>query len=131
MLELVVGGWVMPVRRALILGEAGVLRPRSFLLPHHVVEVEVGEDAVVGNAVVRGGWLEVMQVGEAGAIGSTEAQRHVLVTIVDSVAVLAREEAEDVVLNDRVLMDRTGVGTGGLTADAITDGKDILKTVVL
>ena len=121
----------MPVRRALALGEAGVLRTHSLLRPHHIVEVEVREDAVVGNAIVRGGWLEVMQVGEAGPIGSTEAQRHVLVTIVDSVAVLARKEAENVVLHDRVLMDGTGVGTGGLPADAITDGKDILKTVVL
>ena len=70
MLKLVVGGWVMPVRRALTLGEAGVLRSCTLLLPHHVVEVDVREDAVVGNAVVRGGRLEVMQVREAATVGS-------------------------------------------------------------
>lgn len=54
-----------------------------------------------------------------------------MVSIVDAVAVLAVKEAEEVVLYDGVLGDGTRVGTGGLSADAVTDGKDIFKTVVL
>lgn len=52
------------------LGEASVLLAHLLLVAHHVVKVKVREDAVVWNAVVRGGRLEVMQVREAAAVGS-------------------------------------------------------------
>ena len=131
MLEGVVAGRIVVVRRALALSKAGVLLAHSLLIKQHVVEVEVGEDAVVGNAVVRVGRLEVVQVRETSTVRSTEIGRHVLVTIVDSVALLTLEELENVILNDRVLADGTSVGSGGLARDAVTNGEDILKAVML
>ncbi len=130
-LQGVEAGGVVVVRGALRLCEACVLRTHALLVRHHVVEVQVGEDTVVRHRVVRGGRLVVVQVRETGAVGSAQVERHVLVSVVDGVALLALEELEDVVLHDGVLLDSTGVGAGGLARDAVTDGEDILVLVVL
>lgn len=70
-------------------------------------------------------------MGETSAIGGTQVEWHVLVSIVDGVAFLTLEEGEHVVLDDGVLPDSTSVGTGGLARDAVTDGEDVLEFVVL
>lgn len=131
MLELSELGGVVVVRWSLSLSEAGVLLTHLLLVGHHVVEIEVGEDAVVGDAIIGGCGLEVVQMGETGAVMVTQVMGHVLVTIVDGVAVLAIKETENVLLHDRVLMDSASVCTTGLSADTITESEDILITVVL
>jgi len=105
----------MVVRRTLGLGEASVLLAHLLLVAHHVVEVEVGEDAEVGSGIVGGCGLVIVKMGETGAIVSTKIERHVLVAVVDGVALLALEVLEDVVLHDGVLLDGTSVGTGGVS----------------
>ena len=130
-LQSVVAGRVVVVRWALVLREGGVSGTHAELVVDGVVEVEVREDAVVGHAVVGGSGLEIVQVRESGAIGVAQPEWHVLVSIVDGVALLTLEELENVVLDDWVLVDGTSVGTGGLAADAVADGEDILVSVVL
>lgn len=130
-LEGVVAGRIVVVRRALALSKAGVLLAHLLLIHHHVIEVEVREDTVVGNAVVLGGRLEVMEMREASTVRSTKIGRHVLVSIIDSVAFLTLEVLKNVMLYDGVLMDGASVGTGGLAGDAVTNGEDVLKTVML
>ena len=130
-LEVVEAGRIVVVGWALALREGGVLRAHALLVRHHVVEVDVREDAVVRHRVVCWGRLVVVQVRESGAIRGTQVEGHVLVSIVNGVALLALEELEHVVLHDWVLSDGAGVGTGGGTRDAVTDGKDILVLVVL
>lgn len=131
MLELLELGGVVVVRGSLTLCEAGVLLTHLLLVGHHVVEVEVGEDAVVRDAIVGGCGLEVVKMGETSAVMVTQVVRHVLVTIVDGVAVLSIKETENVLLNDRVLLDSASVCATGLSANAITESEDILITVVL
>lgn len=130
-LDGVVTGWVMEVRWALVLLESGVLLAHALLLVEGVVEVDVGEDAVVGHAVVGWRGLEIVQVRETGSVSVAEPEHHVLVAVVDGVGLLTLEEAEHVVLDDGVLVDGTSVGTSGLSADAVTNGEDILEPVVL
>lgn len=48
-LQGVVLGRVVVVRRTLVLGETGVFLTHLLLVRHHVVEVQVGEDTVVGD----------------------------------------------------------------------------------
>jgi len=61
--------------RVLLVGWSVILLERSVLLSHlllvtdHVVEVEVGEETVVGDGVVGGCGLEVVQVGESSGVG--------------------------------------------------------------
>lgn len=130
-LEGVVAGRIVVVRRALALSKAGVLLAHLLLIAHHVIEVEVREDTVVGNAVVRVGRLVVVEMREASTVRSTKIGRHVLVAIVDSVTLLTMEVLENVMLYDGVLVDGASVGTGGLARDAVTDGEDVLKAVML
>ena len=119
------------MRRALALSEAGVLLAHPLLIAHHVVEVEVREDTVVGNAIVRAGRLKVVEVREASTICSTKIGRHVLVAIVDSVTLLTMEVLENVMLYDGVLLDGASVGARRLTRDAVADGENVLVLAVL
>jgi len=130
-LERVETGSVVVVRRSLVLGEASVLSSHALLVGHHVVEVDVGEDTVVGNGVVSRCGLVIVKMGETGGISESKIERHVLVSVVDGIGVLTLKVLEKVVLHDGVLADSTGVGTGGVAGDAITDGEDVLVLVVL
>jgi hypothetical protein len=130
-LEGVVSSGVMPVGRTLGLGETGVLLALFLLVAHHVAEVQFGEHTEVGNGVVGGCGLEVVQMREAGAVAGAEVEGHVSVSVVDGVALLAFEVLQNIVLHNGVLSDGTGVGTGGLAGDAITDGEDVVVLVVL
>ena len=53
----------------MILLERSVLLSHLLLVTDHVVEVEVGEETVVGDGVVGGCGLEVVQVGESSGVG--------------------------------------------------------------
>mmetsp|Transcript_37409 Transcript_37409/g.49175 ORF Transcript_37409/g.49175 Transcript_37409/m.49175 type:complete len:382 (-) Transcript_37409:101-1246(-) len=68
---------------------------------------------------------------ETGAVGGAEVERHVLVAVVDGVALAALQVLQQVVLHDGVLLNSAGVGAGGLASDAIADGKDVLELAVL
>ena len=123
--------------RVLLVGWSVILLERSVLLSHlllvtdHVVEVEVGEETVVGDGVVGGCGREIVQVGESSGVGGAQPEGHVGVSVVNGVALFALHEAQNVVLHDWVLLDGSRVGTGGLSADAVPDREDILELVVL
>lgn len=131
MLKGVVLGGVVVVGWALGLVERRVLLTHLLLVAESVVEVQVGEDAVVGHRVVGGGGLVVVQMRETGAVVRAEVGRHVLVAIVDGIGLLALEVLEHVMLHDRVLLDGTSVSAGGLTGDAVANGEDVLVFTVL
>ena len=130
-LEGIEAGWVLVVRWAAVLLERGKLLAHANLVLDEVVEVEVGEDSIVRHAVIRGCRLEIMQVGETSAIGVAHPEWHVLVAVIDSVALFALKEAQHVVLDDGMLMDRARVRACRLSTDAVTDSKDIFELVVL
>ena len=130
-LEGVVAGGVVPVGRTLVLGEGGVLLAHFLLVTHHVVEVQVGEHTVVRNTIVGGCGLEVVQMREASAVGGAKVEGHVGVSVVNSVALLAFKVLQNVMLDNGVLSDGTGVGTGGVTGDAVTDCEDVVVLVML
>lgn len=98
---------------------------------HHSFEVDVREDAVVGDSMVHGVGLEVVQVLEASSVGLTKDQRHEGVSIVDSVAVFAFHEIEKVVLDNRVLSHSSILGGGGTSGGAVTESENVLEYLVL
>lgn len=93
--------------------------------------MKAGEDSVVRGTVVHGVRLEVVEVREARGLRVTEPQGEVSVTVVDSVTVFALVELEQVVLNDGRLSHGCVLGTGRLSGNAVTKGKDVLVRVVL
>jgi len=131
MLEFVVVGGVVEVRGSVVLLTIGVglslLGRRSDLLS----KVVSGEDAEVGDHVVSGSRLEVVQVREGGAVGVAEVEGHVGVSVVDGVAVLTLEVVEDILLHDGGLGHGGSVGTGSLSANAISECEDVLVMLVL
>jgi len=81
--------------------------------------------------VVSGCGLEVVQVRESSAVRVTEVHGHVRVSIVDGVAVSSVEVLEGVVLDDGGLSHSSSVGTGSVSANAISESKDVFVVVVL
>jgi hypothetical protein len=67
-LQFVVLCWVVAVRWSVILLEAGVFLSLGELTLDHAIEVLLGKDTVLGNPVVHGGGLIVMQVLEVGSV---------------------------------------------------------------
>lgn len=86
---------------------------------------------MVGDHVVLGCSLVVMQVLEAGCVSVSEEEGHESVAIIDSVDLLTLEELENVVLHDRVLGSSGTLSTGGLETDGVTKGEDVVEGVVL
>jgi hypothetical protein len=75
--------------------------------------------------------LIVVIVLEVGGIGVTKKEWHEGVSIIDGVEFLAVEEVLHVVLDDRALVDGSSHGSGGVHADAVTKGENVLKSSVL
>jgi hypothetical protein len=100
-------------------------------LIQHLREVVAGEDTVVWVLMVRCSWLEVVSVRELGRVRVSQPQVLLRETVVNTVAVLAVQEAEHVVLDHWVLGNSGVVGTGGLETDSVTEGEHVLELVVL
>jgi hypothetical protein len=130
-LKLIVESGVMEVRRAVVFVSIGVFSGLLLRRSNLSGEVHVGENAVVRHHVVSGGSLEVMQVGEGSAVRVTEVHGEVRVSIVNGVTISTMEVFKSVMLDYWRLGHCSGVSTGSVTADAITESKDVLVMVVL
>ena len=130
-LEWVESGRVVLVRRSVVLLERSVGLTSSEVGVHLSAEVELGEQSVVGNPVVLGCGLVVPKVLEAGSVGVGEVERHVRVSVVDAVQLLALHEVEHVVLDNWALSVGGVHGSGRLTLDGISEGEDVLESGVL
>jgi hypothetical protein len=86
---------------------------------------------VVGDHVVLGCGLVVVQVLEAGCVSVSEEEGHERVAVIDSVDLLTLEELENVVLYDGVLGSGSTLSTGGLETDGVSKGEDVVIGVVL
>ena len=100
-------------------------------IAHVVAHVSSAEDSIAWNHVVCLAWLVVVFVSEARGVSHSHHEWHVGVTIVDCVAFLAVEELEQVVLDDWVLVLSADIGSGGVSSDSVTEGKDVLVLLVL
>jgi len=118
-------GWAM------VFVHTGVLLASALLTFEHALEMDSREDTVMRDNVVLWRRLEIVQVFELGRVALSEQKWHVNISIIDSVHFLAIKEAEDVVLDDRVL----GLGCchrpGGWEADSVTKRENVLKLLVL
>lgn len=131
MLELVVGGGPVFVGWPVVLVLAAVSNIGALSGSEHPVNVDSGEDAVVGDSVVLGCRLESVQVREAGSISLTQDEGHEGVTVVDAIDVFALQELEDVVLHDGVLVNSGSLSAGSLETNCVAKGEDIVEAVVL
>ena len=68
---------------------------------------------------------------EACHIGVTEQEWHVGVTVVDGAELSAIKECLQVVLHDWCLHMSSMLSTGSLTIDAISEGEDVVESLVL
>lgn len=85
----------------------------------------------MGHNMVPGVGLVVVEMGEAGGVAMSEPQRPPGVSVMDSVAVFASHEFQDVILNDRGLAHGCGLSAGSFTADAIAESENVLVLVML
>ena len=95
------------------------------------MEVKVREDSIVRYNMVECVWLEVVHVSETCSIGVTEIERHPGVAVVNGIAVLSLHELEQVVLYNGCLPHSGSLSAGGLSRDAVTEGKNVLVRIVL
>lgn len=56
---------------------------------------------------------------------------HVCVAVIDSIQFLAFHELLDVVLDDWALVDGSSLSSGGVYSNAISEGEDVLESLVL
>ena len=132
MLQLVVAGSVLIVRRTVVLLGASIrltllLRPALVYL----AEVHAGHHAVSGPRVIGGCRLEVVEMGEASCGALSGEEGHPGVAIPEGVGLFAVEEAQHVVLHDGVLADTSGHSARSFAGDAVSNGKNVLELLVL
>ena len=124
--------WVpAPVWWPMILLEGSVLVSLLLVGAHLPLEVSLGEQTVGWAPVVVGGWLVVVQVGEAGGVGVREVEWHVGVSVVDAVQLLALHEGLYVVLHDWALGEGGMLCSSGVHIDGISKGENVGKSLVL
>ena len=104
------------------------LRKVSF---HLSSEVPLREKPVRWNPVVVLCWLVVPQVLEASSVGVRQVEWHVRESIIDSVALRARQELLDIVLDNWALSVGCVLGSSCLSLDAVSEGEDVLESGVL
>ena len=126
-----IAGVPVVVRRTVGFLERSELLAHGHLTLHHSAEIPSGEDAVMGDQVVHGVGLVVVQVLEVGGVRVAQEEWHEGVTIIHSVELLAFHELLQVVLDHRGLCDGSRLSTGGLNTDAITESEDVLEALVL
>ena len=131
MFELVVLSWVVAVRWSVIFLEARVFFSLCKLALNHAGEVLLGEDTVLRDPVVHWCGLVVVKMLEIGSVGVTKKEWHECVAIVNSVYFLALEEAQHVVLDNRVLSHSGRVSSGGIETNSITKSKNVVVGLVL
>jgi len=130
-LQFVVLCWVVAVGWSVVFLEAGIFLSLSELTLDHAIEVLLGKDTVLGNPVVHSCGLVVVQVLEVRSVGVAEEEWHESVSVVDSVNFLTLQEAKNVVLNDWVLCHGCRVSSGRVKTNCITEGKDVVVSLVL
>jgi hypothetical protein len=130
-LKIIIVSRVVEVRGTMVLLTIGVSLSLFGRWSDLFSEIVFGENTVVGDHVVSRCGLKVVQVRESSAIRVTEVHGHVGVTIVDGVAIFSVEVVQDVVLHNGWLRHSSSVGTGSLSTDAISEGKDVLVVLVL
>jgi hypothetical protein len=97
----------------------------------HSTKVPSREDTVVRDGVIKCGWLIVMVMLEAGSIRMTEDEWHEGISIIDSIELLAFKELSQIVLKDGSLAGSSGLGSGSVNTDAITESENVLESLVL
>jgi len=132
MLQLVVAGSVLIVRRTVVLFGASVrltllLRPALVYL----AEVHAGHHTVCGPGVISRCRLEVVEMGEASCGALSGEEGHPGVAVPERVGLFAVEETQHVVLHDGVLADTGGHSARGFAGDAVANGEDVLELLVL
>ena len=130
-LQLVVGLWEVLVWGSVVLLVVEVGVALLVLGSGGVLGVQARQRTVVHGEVVGRGWLEVVQMGEAGRLEGSEVEDLLGESVVDTVWLLSVDPSEDVVLDDWGLLDDGAHGSGGLARDAVTEGEDVLEPLVL
>lgn len=131
MLKIIVSRGIAVVGWTVSLLEVSVFLSLTLLGLQHSSEVCPGKHSVLGHPVVHGSGLEVMKMLEVRGIGVSDVEGHEGVAIVDSVAVLAVDVVQNIVLDNGVLSHGGDVGPGGIPTDAVTESKDVLMLIVL
>jgi len=126
-----IAGVPVVVGRTVGLFEARVLLSHLHLALHHATEVPSCENTVVRDQMVHGMRLEPVEMLEASSIRVAKQEWHVGITVIDCIEFLAVHKLLEIVLDNGALVDCCCLGSGGVDADAITKGKDVLEALVL
>jgi len=81
--------------------------------------------------VIHWSWFEVMEMRETACVSHSIKEGPVSIAIIDSVAVSAMEELENIVLHNWILSLSSIHCSCRITRDGITESKDILILFVL
>lgn len=130
-LKRVVSGVEVVIWGSVGLFETGVLLVSIEGALKHSSEVDFGENTVVGHEVVSEVRLITVGVGETGSIGMSQEQWHEGISIIDSIKLFAFHELLQVVLDNGFLSNSCALSSSGLSSNAISEGKDVLKSLVL
>lgn len=131
MFDILVSLVPLVVRGTVSFFEAGELLAHLHLAFKNSSEVPSGEETVVGNEMVGCGRLVVVQVGEAGSVGMTKDEGHEGVSVVDSIQFLTFHELLNVLFHNWDLSSNSGLGSGSVNTDAITESKNVFESLVL
>lgn len=116
---------------SVVLFEACEFLTHLHLTLKHSAEVPSGEQTVVRNSVVKSCWLVVMVVLEAGSVRMTKEEWHESVTIIDSIQLFTFQELLKIVLNDWSLMNSSSLSSSGVDTNAISESKNVIKSLML
>ena len=75
--------------------------------------------------------LVVIEVLEAGGIGVAKEERHKCVTIINSIQFLSFHVIFEIMFNNWVLSNSSGIGSSSFNINAVAKGEDILESFVL
>ena len=119
------------VRRTMSLFEAREFLSHLHLGLHHSSEVPSREDAIVGNGVIQSMRLVIVQVLEVASIRVAKVEGKEGVSVIDSVQFLAIHELLNILLDNRSLVYSSSLGSSCVDSNAISEGEDVLITLVL
>lgn len=91
----------------------------------------MGKQSVLWNPVVLGSWFIVPQVLKLSLVGMGKIEWEVGISIIDSVQFFSLQEIVEIMFHNWILSHSSDLSSSSFSFDAISEGEDILKSLVL
>ena len=119
------------VRRSMASFESCIFLGLLLSFLHLVAEVGTGKDSVMGNTMILPCGLVVVSMTEVGSVGHAKDKRHIGISIINTVQLFSTQILFHVMLNNWALVKSSMLSSSGIDIGAISESKDILKSLVL